>query len=293
MSRDDLTFGWFLPTSGDTTCFGDPAARIPQSSEVFDEIVTAVDEGGYKYLLMPVNATCWEATVVGSYYAARTKNMAPLVALRSGYCNPTLAAKMFATLDQMSGGRLCINLIAGISDDDTRADGILDTKEIRYEKMDEEVEIMKKLWAASGAIDHQGKHYSVTQAIEPKPLQRPHRPSSSGVGRNMRWRFRRSMRRSIFSGVTSRKLSQRRSAISASVPRNTGGGMTFNSACACRLFVKRPRRLPGMRPIGLSPGRRNSKLPTTGLVRERSKGCVRHRRRTAGCGNCWKSPAMR
>ena len=105
MSRDDLTFGWFLPTSGDTTCFGDPAARIPQSSEVFDEIVTAVDEGGYKYLLMPVNATCWEATVVGSYYAARTKNMAPLVALRSGYCNPTLAAKMFATLDQMSGGR--------------------------------------------------------------------------------------------------------------------------------------------------------------------------------------------
>jgi len=182
MPHHDLTFGWFLPTSGDTTCFGDPAARIPQSSAVFDEIVAAVDEGGYKYLLMPVNATCWEATVVGSYYAARTKNVAPLIALRSGYCNPTLAAKMFATLDQMSGGRLCINLIAGISDDDTRADGIMDTKEVRYEKMDEEVEVMKKLWAASGAIDHQGKHYSVTQAIEPKPLQRPHPPFFLGGG---------------------------------------------------------------------------------------------------------------
>ena len=182
MSRDDLTFGWFLPTSGDTTCLPDPQARIPQSPEVFDEIVREVDNGGFKYLLMPVNATCWEATVLASYYAARTQNVAPLIALRSGYCNPTLAAKMFATLDQMSGGRLCINLIAGISDEDTQADGIMDSKETRYEKMDEEVEIMKKLWATDGPIDHQGKHYSVTQAIEPKPVQDPYPPFFLGGG---------------------------------------------------------------------------------------------------------------
>ena len=181
----------------------DPAARIAQSPEVFDEIVEAVDNGGFKYLLMPVNATCWEATVVASYYAARTRNVAPLIAIRSGYCNPTLAAKMFATLDQMSGGRLCINLIAGISDEDTRADGILDTKEVRYEKMDEEVEIEKKLWAAPGAIDHQGKHYTVTQAIEPKPLQKPFPPFSSAADRITPWRFRPNIQPSICSGATS------------------------------------------------------------------------------------------
>ena len=182
MSSDGLTFGWFLPTSGDSTCLGDPNARIPQNTDLFDDIVREVDEGGFKYLLMPVNATCWEATVVASYYAARTRNVAPLIALRSGYCNPTLAAKMFATLDQMSGGRLCINLIAGLSDDDTKADGIFDSKEIRYEKMDEEVEIMKKLWAADGPIDHRGKHYTVSQAIEPKPVQDPYPPFFLGGG---------------------------------------------------------------------------------------------------------------
>ncbi len=90
MSRDDLTFGWFLPTSGDTTCLGDPAARIAQSPEVFDEIVEAVDNGGFKYLLMPVNATCWEATVVASYYAARTRNVAPLIAIRRNSQTPAL-----------------------------------------------------------------------------------------------------------------------------------------------------------------------------------------------------------
>jgi alkanesulfonate monooxygenase len=178
----DLTFGWFLPTSGDTTSLADPAARMPQSPELFDEVVDAVDAGGFKYLLMPVNATCWEATVLASYYVARTRNVAPLIALRSGYCNPSLSAKMYATLDRMSGGRLCINLIAGISDDDTLADGIPDAKQVRYEKMDEEVQIMKRLWTSNEPIGFEGQHYRVNQVIEPKPLQQPHPPFFLGGG---------------------------------------------------------------------------------------------------------------
>ncbi len=182
MTRPDLTFGWFLPTSGDSTCLANPAARIPQSRELFDEIVDVVDGAGFNYMLMPVNAACWEATVVGAYYLARTKNVAPLIALRAGYCNPVLSAKMFATLDQMSGGRLCINLIAGINDDDTKADGIPDTKEVRYEKMDEEVQIMKRLWSSDAPIGFEGKHYQVDAVIEPKPLQQPHPPFFLGGG---------------------------------------------------------------------------------------------------------------
>lgn len=182
MAKRDITFGWFLPTNGDSTCLADPAQRIAPSCPMLDEIVEAVDTGGYKYLLMPFNAICWEATVVASWYAARTRNVAPLIALRSGYVNPALAAKMFATLDQMSGGRLCINLIAGINDDDTAADGILDSKEVRYEKMDEEVTIMKKLWASSEPVGFVGKHYTCNQVIEPKPFQKPHPPFFLGGG---------------------------------------------------------------------------------------------------------------
>ena len=182
MAQDHLTFGWFLPTSGDSRALGDPAGHIPQSRALFDEIVDVVDQGGFSYMLMPVNATCWEATVTGAFYLARTKNIAPLVALRSAYCSPVLSAKMFATLDQLSGGRLCINLIAGINDDDTRADGIPDTKQVRYEKMDEEVQIMKRLWTSNEPIGFAGKHYQVDSAIEPKPLQQPHPPFFLGGG---------------------------------------------------------------------------------------------------------------
>ena len=182
MAADNLTFGWFLPTSGDSTCLGDSAGHIPQSRALFDEIVDVVDNAGFAYMLMPVNAACWEATVTGAYYLARTRNVAPLVALRSAYCNPVLSAKMFATLDQLSGGRLCINLIAGINDDDTRADGIPDSKQVRYEKMDEEVQIMKRLWSSNEPIGFAGQHYNINSTIEPKPLQQPHPPFFLGGG---------------------------------------------------------------------------------------------------------------
>ena len=177
-----ITFGWYLPTHGDTTAFGDPSKRTPAGSALFDAVVDAVDEGGFSYLLMPVAPTCWEATVLGSWFAARTRNVAPLIAIRAGYVNPTQSARAFATLDQMTRGRVAINLIAGISDRDTKADGIPDSKEVRYEKLDEEVQVMKLLWTSDKPIDFQGRHYQVTQVIEPKPFQRPHPPFFLGGG---------------------------------------------------------------------------------------------------------------
>ncbi len=182
MARDEITFGWFLPSSGDATSLGDPNGRIPSSRAVFDEVVDVVDTSGFSYMLIPVNTTCWEATVLASYYVAKTRNVAPLIALRAGYVNPALSARIFATLDQMSEGRLCINLIAGINDDEAIADGIHDAKAVRYEKMDEEVEIMKRLWASKEPIGYVGKHYQVNQVVEPKPFQKPHPPFFLGGG---------------------------------------------------------------------------------------------------------------
>lgn len=178
----NISFGWFLPTFGDTTAFGDETARIPPGNELFDDVATAADEGGFQYLLMPVAPNCWEATILGAYYAALTKRIAPLIAIRSGYVNPTQSAKMFATLDQISGGRAAINLIAGISDADTLADGIPDDKTARYEKMAEEADIMKRLWASNEPIGYEGKHYNVNQVIDTKPLQSPHPPFFLGGG---------------------------------------------------------------------------------------------------------------
>ena len=177
-----ITFGWYLPTHGDTTAFGNPAQRMPAGIGLFEDVVAAVDRGGFSYLLMPVAPTCWEATALGGWVIARTRRVAPLIAIRAGYVNPTQSARMFATLDQLSQGRVAINLIAGISDRDTRADGIPDAKEVRYEKLEEEVQVMKLLWTSETPIHFEGRHYRVSQVAEPKPYQRPHPPFFLGGG---------------------------------------------------------------------------------------------------------------
>jgi alkanesulfonate monooxygenase len=49
---------------------------------------------------------------------------------------------MGATFEQLSGGRLAVNLIAGQSDAEAQAEGIRLAKEDRYALMDEDVAIM-------------------------------------------------------------------------------------------------------------------------------------------------------
>ena len=108
-----LEFGWFLPTAGDTTAYGLASAQVAPSLPLFDKVVAAAEAAGFEYMLVPVQTACWEAWISSAMMVARSKSMRMLVAARPSYINPVLLAKMIATFDQLSGGRICINLIAG------------------------------------------------------------------------------------------------------------------------------------------------------------------------------------
>ncbi len=167
-----LEFGWYLPTSGDTTCYGDPACQVPPSLELFDRVIGAAEAAGFEYFLIPVTAACWEAWITSAMMLARHSRIRALVAAKPGFIKPTMMAKMVATFDQLSGGRVCVNLIAGQSEAELRADGILTAKEDRYAQMEEDVRVMKALWTATGPIDFDGRFTTLTNAqVQPKPLQ--------------------------------------------------------------------------------------------------------------------------
>ena len=118
-----LEFGWYLPTHGDTTAYGLMEAQVPGSPELCDRVVQAAEKAGFEYLLIPVGSVCWEAWITGAFMAARSSKIKPLIAARPGYINPVLLAKMISTFDQMSGGRICINLIAGPERERSRGRG--------------------------------------------------------------------------------------------------------------------------------------------------------------------------
>ena len=111
-----LEFGWFLPTAGDTTAYGLANAQVAPSLELFDKVVAAAEAAGFEYMLVPVQTACWEAWISSAMMVARSKSIRMLVAARPSYINPVLLAKMISAFDQLSGGRICINLIAGQSE---------------------------------------------------------------------------------------------------------------------------------------------------------------------------------
>ena len=183
-----LEFGWFLPTSGDTTCYGDRDKFIEPSAALFDRVIVAAEAAGFEYFLVPVAATCWEAWISSAMAVAKTKRIKALVAARPGYVSPVQLAKMGAAFDQLSGGRLAVNLIAGQSEDEARAEGITLAKQDRYALMDEDVSIMKALWSARGPVDFDGRFHRLKGArISPRPLQRPYPRFYLGGGSAEAW----------------------------------------------------------------------------------------------------------
>jgi alkanesulfonate monooxygenase len=182
-----LEFGWFLPTRGDTDDYGQPL-KIPASSEMFERVAKAAEDSGFEYMLIPVGHQCWDAWMTGAMMVGRTKSIRMLIAARPSYIHPVLLAKMIAGFDQLSGGRISVNLIAGQSEAENIAEGVKWSKEERYQIMEEEVQILKTLWTSNGKADFSGKYYTLKGAeIVPLPLQKPHPRFYLGGGSGDAW----------------------------------------------------------------------------------------------------------
>jgi F420-dependent oxidoreductase-like protein len=99
------------------------------------------------------------------------------------YRNPALLAKIGATLDVLSGGRLFMGVGAGWFEKEAEAYGIphYDVPE-RLRRLGEALQIIRGMWS-SDSFSFEGRFYSVKDAIcVPKPVQKPHPPILIGGG---------------------------------------------------------------------------------------------------------------
>jgi F420-dependent oxidoreductase-like protein len=90
------------------------------------------------------------------------------------YRHPAVLAKMAATVDHLSGGRVVLGLGAGWQENEHRQYGIpFYTVKERLERLAEACEVIKGLFA-NETTTFKGKHYALENAVlEPKPVQRP------------------------------------------------------------------------------------------------------------------------
>jgi probable F420-dependent oxidoreductase len=97
--------------------------------------------------------------------------------LCNSYRLPSVLAKMAATLDVISGGRLELGLGAGWFEREYRAYGIPFPRiGVRIEQLDEAIEVIRAMWTEPRP-SFSGKHYAIDDAVcDPPPVQRPHPP---------------------------------------------------------------------------------------------------------------------
>lgn len=139
---------------------------IPREGPVIDrDFIRASaaihEKGGFDRVLLAFHSTTPESLLVGQYVASVTTRLKLMLAHRPGFTAPTLAARQLATLDHLTGGRVAVHIITGGNDRELQQDGDWLTKDERYARTREYLDIVRQEWASETPFDYKGEYYRV------------------------------------------------------------------------------------------------------------------------------------
>ncbi|WHU47472.1 LLM class flavin-dependent oxidoreductase [Gordonia sp. L191] len=187
-----MKFHWFLPTNGGDgrTVVGGghgvaaQASSRPASVPYLGQIARSAEQLGFEAALTPTGAWCEDAWVSTAMLSSVSERLKFLVAFRPGVTAPFLSAQMAGTFQNLSGGRLLLNVVTGGEDAEQAMFGDFSTKEERYARADEFLEIVRRLWTGE-TLTFEGKYLSVENATLhqiPDPLPEIYFGGSSAAG---------------------------------------------------------------------------------------------------------------
>src|ERR1700759_1720737 len=177
-----LRFHWFLPTNGDGRdivggghggATGAAAAIRPATLPYLGQIARSAEQLGFEGALTPTGAWCEDAWLTTAMLSSVSERLKFLVAFRPGLTSPTLAAQMAGTFQNLSRGRLLLNVVTGGESGEQRAYGDFLDKDARYARCDEFLSVVRALWAGE-TVNFDGEHIHVenatlTQRPDPVP----------------------------------------------------------------------------------------------------------------------------
>ncbi len=198
-----MHYGFYLPTRGPTSGPDDLAAPAVRGEElgfhsvmIADHIVfpTRIDSK-YPYTVtgaFPGEGDALEQLTLMAFIAAKTEKLRLVTSVMIlPHRNPVVTAKILATIDVLSKGRVTVGVGVGWMAEEFAALGAPDFAR-RGAVSDEYLEIFAKLWTGE-PVSHQGECYQFDEVrCEPIPVQRPGPPI--WIGGHSRAALRRAAR---------------------------------------------------------------------------------------------------
>jgi alkanesulfonate monooxygenase len=174
--------GWIAPrVSSEVVAPHGP----PFDAHVIAETARIHEKADFNRALIGYFSDAPDGFLIGAHAATATKQLGLLLAHRPGFVSPTLAARKLATLDQLSGGRLAVHIIAGGSDADQAKDGDFTDHAGRYRRVSEYIDLLRRTWTSTGPFEHVGEFYRLSGAYSDiRCKQIPHIPVYGGGGSN-------------------------------------------------------------------------------------------------------------
>jgi FMNH2-dependent dimethyl sulfone monooxygenase len=177
-----MRFGYWMPV------FGGWLRNVPDegmeaSWDYVRRLTIRSEETGWDLTLIAelnlndikgVEAPALDAWSTAAALAAVTERIELMVAVRPNFHQPALFAKAAANIDNISGGRLALNVVSSWWADEARQYGLeFDQHDDRYARTSEWLKVVDGLWTEK-RFSFAGDRYRLEEAIcEPKPASRP------------------------------------------------------------------------------------------------------------------------
>jgi dimethylsulfone monooxygenase len=180
--RTKMEYGFWLPIFGGWLRNVNDE-NMPPTFEYAKTVIQSAEKWGYSTTLIAElylndikgpEQDSLEAWTTAAALAAVTDKIEIMTAVRPGFHNPAVTAKMAANIDQISNGRFTLNVVSAWWEEEARQyGGIFTEHDERYGRTNEFIDVLKGLWTEE-TFSYDGEFYQIKEAkLAPKPIQRP------------------------------------------------------------------------------------------------------------------------
>jgi dimethylsulfone monooxygenase len=179
----EFQLGLFSPNTESGLAITTVPERWHASWENNLRLARMADEVGIDFLLPVARWTDWgpdtdfhrsalDPLVWATGLLARTRRLRVFSTVHTAFHHPVVAAKQLATADQLSSGRVGLNIVAGWHAPEYEMFGLSlpDDHDTRYALAQEWWDVVRRIWSADAPFDHDGQFFQLRQVVgSPKP----------------------------------------------------------------------------------------------------------------------------
>lgn len=182
MSQNAVKFAYWVPNVSGGLIVSKIEQRTDWGIEYNRKLAQIAEQSGFEYGLTQIRFTAGygadnqhESVAFSHALLAATEKLKVIAAILPGPWTPAVVAKQLATIDQLTAGRVAINIVSGWFKGEFQAIGEpwLEHDE-RYRRSEEFIQALKGIWTTDN-FTFKGDFYRFhNYTLRPKPIQQPH-----------------------------------------------------------------------------------------------------------------------